>query len=174
VNVNLSALQLTDVTLPSQVEAVLARYDLPAGALCLEITESALMRDPDACRQTLLDLRAHGVSLAIDDFGTGYSSLAYLQRLPVDYLKIDQSFVAELATQSGSVVAAAVVSLARSLGMATIAEGVETPDQVEPLRDLGCDFAQGWLYAKAMPGPALTAWLRDQPALRDSGLAVAG
>jgi diguanylate cyclase (GGDEF)-like protein/PAS domain S-box-containing protein len=174
VNVNLSASQLTDIALPSQVEAVLSRYDLPAGALCLEITESALMRDPDACRATLLDLRAHGVSLAIDDFGTGYSSLAYLQRLPVDYLKIDQSFVAELATQSGSVVAAAVVSLARSLGLATIAEGVESPDHVGPLRDLGCDFAQGWLYAKAMPGPELTAWLRGQPALRDANLAVAG
>jgi diguanylate cyclase (GGDEF)-like protein/PAS domain S-box-containing protein len=174
VNVNLSASQLTDVALPAQVEAVLSRYDLPAGALCLEITESALMRDPDACRATLLDLRAHGVSLAIDDFGTGYSSLAYLQRLPVDFLKIDQSFVAELATQGGSVVAAAVVSLARSLGLATIAEGVETPDQVGPLRDLGCDFAQGWLYAKAMPGADLTAWLRGQPLLRDADVAVAG
>jgi diguanylate cyclase (GGDEF)-like protein/PAS domain S-box-containing protein len=173
INVNLSASQLTDSALPAQVEAVLSRYELEPGSLCLEITESALMRDPDACRATLLDLRAHGVSLAIDDFGTGYSSLAYLQRLPVDFLKIDQSFVAELATSSGSVVAAAVVSLARSLGLATIAEGVETPDQVGPLRDLGCTYAQGWLYAKAMPGAELTSWLANQPALRDAGVAAA-
>lgn len=164
VNVNLSALQLSDTTLVSRISATLVRHGVPGSSLCLEITESALMRDPGLSRVTLLALRELGVTIAIDDFGTGYSSLAHLQKLPVDYLKIDRSFVAELGTSSGAPVAAAVVSLATALGLKSVAEGVETLEQAEQLRQLGCTFAQGWLYAPGLTPHLMDAWIESLPA----------
>ena len=160
VNVNLSALELSDPRLLGTVTDTIARHGLPPSMLCLERTESAVMADPAASRETLLRLRAVGVSIAIDDFGVGYSSLAYLQHLPVDHLKIDRSFVAEL-TDGGGAVAEAVISLARALGLSVIAEGVEVPAQAQRLLELGCDLAQGWLWAPALTGEELSAWVQE-------------
>ena len=117
----------------------------------LEITESAMVHDADLAVARLDALKALGVHLAIDDFGTGYSSLSYLHRLPIDIVKIDRSFVEQLDRDDASL-AAAIVSMAQALKLTTIAEGVETPQQLSGLRDLGCDLAQG--FHLAMPADA--------------------
>ncbi|MGZ4626320.1 MAG: putative bifunctional diguanylate cyclase/phosphodiesterase [Kineosporiaceae bacterium] len=163
-NVNVSALQLDD-NLAAQVRAALYRHGLGPERLSIEITESALMSDPAAARTILEHLRELGVQLAIDDFGTGYSSLAYLRHLPVDCLKVDRSFVAELAEGHGEI-ASAVIALARSLNMCTVAEGVETAEQAEQLRRLGATFLQGFSLGRPMPGAATADWFapRDEVA----------
>jgi diguanylate cyclase (GGDEF)-like protein/PAS domain S-box-containing protein len=155
-NVNVSALQLDD-QLHGHVVAALDRHGLAPARLQIEITESALMEDPAAAREVLVQLRDLGVSLAIDDFGTGYSSLSYLRHLPVDVLKVDRSFVAELA-DGHTEIASAVIALARSLGLTTVAEGVETEEQAARLADLGADFLQGFALARPMTGSRAAAW----------------
>jgi diguanylate cyclase (GGDEF)-like protein/PAS domain S-box-containing protein len=149
-NVNVSALQLDD-NLPGHVQAALRRHGLGPERLSIEITESALMTDPAAARGILQQLRDLGVQLAIDDFGTGYSSLAYLRHLPVDCLKVDRSFVAELADGHAEI-ASAVIALARSLNLCTVAEGVETAEQAAELTRLGATFLQGFRLAQPMTG----------------------
>jgi diguanylate cyclase (GGDEF)-like protein/PAS domain S-box-containing protein len=155
-NVNVSALQLDD-TLGALVVATLDRYGLHPSRLSIEITESALMTDPAAAREVLQQLRDLGVELAIDDFGTGYSSLAYLRHLPVDCLKVDRSFVAELA-EGHSEIATAVIALARSLGLSTVAEGVETAESAAALTRLGATYLQGFGLAQPMSGAAAAQW----------------
>lgn len=158
INVNLSALQMSDHLVVSVVERALAQHELPPGRLCLEITESALMKDPDTASAILTRLREHGVQVAIDDFGTGYSSLAYLHHLPVNYLKVDRSFVAEL--QDGhTAVAQAVISLARSLEIDVVAEGVETATQARLLEEMGCSLLQGYGVSRPLTAHDLVAWL---------------
>ena len=125
--------------------------------ISIEITESALMKDPESAREVLQQLRDLGVELAIDDFGTGYSSLAYLRHLPVDCLKVDRSFVAELADGHAEI-ASAVIALARNLNLCTVAEGVETAEQAEELARLGANFLQGFSLAKPMTGGHIAAW----------------
>ncbi|RBY87986.1 GGDEF domain-containing protein [Blastococcus sp. TF02A-30] len=155
-NVNVSALQLDD-NLTGQVAAALERHDLAPSRISIEITESALMKDPAQAREILQQLRGLGVELAIDDFGTGYSSLAYLRHLPVDCLKVDRSFVAELA--EGHVeIAATVIALARNLHLSTVAEGVETAAQAAALRELGATYLQGFSLAEPMTGGHTAAW----------------
>jgi len=152
VHVNLSARQLQTRNLPTLVEGVLAGTRLSPGKLCLEITESVLMDDAAAVIDTLWALKAIGVSLAIDDFGTGYSSLSYLRRFPVDVLKVDQSFVDGLGPDpEDSAIVAAIINLAASLELDAVAEGVETVEQLERLRALGCNSAQGFLFAEPRP-----------------------
>ncbi|MGY1761248.1 putative bifunctional diguanylate cyclase/phosphodiesterase [Geodermatophilus sp. SYSU D00779] len=155
-NVNVSALQLDD-RLHGHVVAALDRHGLAPARLQIEITESALMEDPASAREVLVQLRDLGVSLAIDDFGTGYSSLSYLRHLPVDVLKVDRSFVAELA-DGHTEIASAVIALARSLGLTTVAEGVETEEQAARLADLGAGFLQGFALARPMTGSRAAAW----------------
>jgi EAL domain-containing protein (putative c-di-GMP-specific phosphodiesterase class I) len=155
-NVNVSALQLDD-NLPAQVGAALRRHGLAPARLSVEITESALMADPAAARGILQELRDLGVELAIDDFGTGYSSLAYLRHLPVDCLKVDRSFVAELA-DGHSEIASAVIALAQTLDLCTVAEGVETPEQAQELARLGATFLQGFSLGRPMTGPGTATW----------------
>jgi diguanylate cyclase (GGDEF)-like protein/PAS domain S-box-containing protein len=155
-NVNVSALQLDD-NLAAQVAAALERHDLAPGRISVEITESALMKDPDSARAVLQQLRDLGVELAIDDFGTGYSSLAYLRHLPVDCLKVDRSFVAELADGHAEI-ASAVIALARNLNLCTVAEGVETDEQAEELARLGATYLQGFSLAQPMTGGHTAAW----------------
>ncbi|MGY1792704.1 putative bifunctional diguanylate cyclase/phosphodiesterase [Geodermatophilus sp. SYSU D00525] len=157
VNVNVSALQL-DAALPGEVVAALDRHGVAPARLSIEITESALMTDPVAARALLQQLRDLGVALAIDDFGTGYSSLAYLRHLPVDCLKVDRSFVAELADGHAEI-ATAVIALARSLGLSTVAEGVATPAQAAALTALGATYLQGFSLAEPMDGAATAAWV---------------
>ena len=150
VSVNLSVNQLRDGLLVQRAGRMLAAHGLPAAALCLELTESEIMKEPESAIETLTALRRLGVTLAVDDFGTEYSSLSYLQRLPFDVLKIDRSFVEplnETDTASESLVAA-IVAMANALGIRTVAEGVETPEQARRLQKIGCEVAQGYMYAR--------------------------
>ncbi|WP_369258762.1 putative bifunctional diguanylate cyclase/phosphodiesterase [Geodermatophilus amargosae] len=156
INVNVSALQL-DGGLRAEVLAALHRHGLAPARLSIEITESALMTDPAAARGVLQELRDLGVAVAIDDFGTGYSSLAYLRHLPVDCLKVDRSFVAELA-EGHPQIATAVIALARSLGLSTVAEGVATPGQAAALTALGATYLQGFSLAVPMDGATTATW----------------
>ncbi|HET6194238.1 MAG TPA: EAL domain-containing protein, partial [Acetobacteraceae bacterium] len=134
------------------VSRVLRATGVAAESITLEITESALMDDGTGTANMLADLKALGMRLAIDDFGTGYSSLNYLQRMPVDVLKIDRSFVDGLEHGGDDLAfARAICDLARTLSLQTIAEGIELPAQADRLGELGCDLGQGYLYAKAMP-----------------------
>jgi EAL domain-containing protein (putative c-di-GMP-specific phosphodiesterase class I) len=155
-NVNVSALQL-DGNLRGHVESALQRHALAPSRLSVEITESALVKDPASARAVLLQLRDLGVELAIDDFGTGYSSLAYLRHLPVTCLKVDRSFVAELA-EGHAEITTAVIALARSLNLHTVAEGVETAEQAAELARLGATYLQGFSLAQPMGGEVLAAW----------------
>ena len=144
VSVNLSPRQLGDLMLPDRVAAVLRHSAMSPDRLILEITEGALMKDPRAATDSLERLRRLGVQLAVDDFGTGYSSLAYLQRFPIDLLKIDGSFIDESLAGSEWSLARAIVQIAHALGLTPIAEGVELPSQAEALRSFGCHLAQGY------------------------------
>jgi EAL domain-containing protein (putative c-di-GMP-specific phosphodiesterase class I) len=160
VAVNLSARQFVQRDLVGRVRQVLADARLAPERLELEITESALIDQPELAIETLRELRALGVAIAIDDFGTGYSSLAYLKRLPVSRLKIDRSFVAGLPDdRHDRAIVQAIITMAHSLDMTTLAEGVETPEQWACLRELGCDGMQGFLCSQALPVDALGALL---------------
>ncbi|MFL6286750.1 MAG: putative bifunctional diguanylate cyclase/phosphodiesterase, partial [Pyrinomonadaceae bacterium] len=154
VSVNLSSRQFSQADLIDQVSSVLRETGLSASNLKLEITESMVMENIDTAIGMLTQLRNLGVGLSIDDFGTGYSSLSYLHSFPIDTLKVDRSFVTQMTdnTENAEIVRT-IVTLARSLGMNVIAEGVETVAQLTQLRDLGCDFGQGYLFSKAV-GPS--------------------
>ena len=160
VAVNVAERQLRDPGFVADVRAALAASRLPSGALLLEITEGALMQEPERVRRTLVALKALGVQLALDDFGTGYSSLSYLQRFPIDVLKIDQSFVRGVASEEGDrAIARTVVALGQALGLHTVAEGVETEAQRAALAALGCDLGQGYLYARPLAEDDVLAFL---------------
>ncbi|MEV1022794.1 EAL domain-containing protein [Streptomyces sp. NPDC050264] len=155
INVNLSPMQLTHPGLVSDTVDILERFGLPPGSLCLEVTESALIGADDDLLKPLRRLSEMGVDIALDDFGTGYSNLANLRRLPVNVLKLDRSFTQGMQQYPADPVdlkiVEGIVSLAHSLNLAVTVEGVETGAQAEQLRELGCDTAQGWYYAR--PGP---------------------
>ena len=154
--VNLSARQLADPGLVLRVAGILARAGLPAARLVLEITETALMNDPQAALRTLQELHELGVLLAVDDFGTGYSSLTYLKQFPVDELKIDRSFVMGMTTDAGDrAIVASCVHLAHAMGLVAVAEGVESAAERDALLALGCDQAQGYFFSRPVPGTAL-------------------
>ena len=156
ISVNVSTLQLIQGDFVERVSFALDESGLDASSLVLEITETTLMRDTDRSILTLCALRAMGVRIAIDDFGTGYSSLSYLHQLPVDILKIDRTFVATIATGSTDrSLAPAIVSLAAALGLAVVAEGVETQMQADTLRAVGCELAQGYFFARPMDHEAM-------------------
>jgi diguanylate cyclase (GGDEF)-like protein len=155
VHVNVSARQLRLASLASDLAAAAEDASVDPGRLCLEITETALMEQPEESADLLRAVKEHGFRVSVDDFGSGYSSLATLQRLPVDVLKIDRSFVAQVgheATPGAAAIIAAIIDMSHALDLTVVAEGVETAQQLELLRDLGCDQAQGYLLAR--PGPA--------------------
>jgi diguanylate cyclase (GGDEF)-like protein/PAS domain S-box-containing protein len=169
ISVNLSARQLQDPELLDDVAEALRDSGLPAGAVVLEVTESAVMEDLDTAVSRLQALKDLGLRLAVDDFGTGYSSLSYLRNLPVDVVKIDKSFVDRITLDpEGAAMVRSVIDLSSALGLTSIAEGVEQDDQLSLLDELGCDNVQGYLFAKPMPSvqfaDALTK-LRDDAAL---------
>jgi EAL domain-containing protein (putative c-di-GMP-specific phosphodiesterase class I) len=152
VAVNVSPVQFRSQTLPLTIIAALAESGLPAHRLIIEITEAVLIRDDAAALAMLNQLRVLGVQIAMDDFGTGYSSLSYLQRFPFDKIKIDRSFICNITEQDGSpAIVQAVVDIARSRNITTTAEGVELPEQVILLRDLGCTEMQGFVFSPAIP-----------------------
>ncbi|MGH3050450.1 MAG: putative bifunctional diguanylate cyclase/phosphodiesterase, partial [Gaiellaceae bacterium] len=159
-SVNISGRQLLDSGLAGDVEAALAAVDLPASALALEITETVLVQDVDLAVGRLEELRRLGVLIAIDDFGTGYSSLRYLRRLPADMLKVAKPFVDGLAGPKDAALVETIVALGRSLGLVTVAEGIETEPQHQRLLELDCPLGQGFLFARPVPAEALDELLR--------------
>lgn len=158
--VNVSAFQLSGPGFPELVKDTLTRTGLPAAALTLEVTESQAMPDSSVNDCNLRELRAIGVGISIDDFGTGYSSLAQLHRLPVTEVKIDRSFTMRLGDDGSAAFIAGIVGLGHGLGLRVVAEGVETPDQLDALLAMGCDRAQGFLFSKPVDAPELAEQLR--------------
>ncbi len=160
VSVNLSARQVARPDVAQTVADVLVRTGLDPGHLCLEITETVLMEDSGVAETAIGALHALGVRIALDDFGTGYSSLAYLHRFPFDSLKIDRSFIEGLGTEpEAEAIVAAIVGMARALSLDVVGEGVETTEQLAELNGLGCDFAQGYLFARPLPPEEITGLL---------------
>ncbi len=165
VAVNLSGRQFAQAGLPATVERILRETDLGDSAQCLEleVTESMLMEDTERTATTLQALHRMGVRLAIDDFGTGYSSLNYLKRFHIDSLKIDQSFVRDIANNpDDAAITTAIVTLGHNLGLTVIAEGVETEDQMTFLRAAQCDEIQGYYYSRPLPADALEEWIKAE------------
>jgi diguanylate cyclase (GGDEF)-like protein len=161
VSVNLSPRQLASGRLPGLIRTALELNPLKPRDLCLEITESLLVEEPNEVEKMLKELADLGVRIAIDDFGTGYSSLAYLKRFPVDILKIDQSFISGIEFESDNrAIVEAIVGLASNLDLRVIAEGVETPEQLKIVRDLGCHYAQGFYIGHPVPPEAFEDLLR--------------
>jgi EAL domain-containing protein (putative c-di-GMP-specific phosphodiesterase class I) len=147
--VNLAPRQLTDPELPARLKAILAETGAPADRLVLEMTESALVEDDPRTMAVLHGLKKMGVRLALDDFGTGYASLSYLRHFPVDVVKVDRSFISDLGgRKGGGAIVAAVLAMGESLGLTTVAEGVETPKQLGALQKMGCALAQGFYFSK--------------------------
>jgi diguanylate cyclase (GGDEF)-like protein/PAS domain S-box-containing protein len=165
-SVNLSVKQLQSETIVEDVGQALEASGLPASSLVLEITESVMMADTDLAVRRLHELKELGVLLAMDDFGTGYSSLSYLSRYPVDILKMDRSFLASEHENSG--LAAAIIALGNTLQLHVVAEGIEMPEQIASLRDLGCELGQGFFFAKPMNDEALIQYLVEGE--NDAGL----
>ncbi len=159
VSVNVAVRQLRDGSFVGIVDEVLRETGLPPSSLWLEITESGVMDNIEAALLTLNALHALGVTLCIDDFGTGYSSLSYLQRLPVGVVKIDRSFVCRIGDGTNETIVRAVLAMTHAMGHRVVAEGVETPEQRDWLRNQGCDLIQGWLYAKADLPHNLDHWI---------------
>ena len=162
VAVNLSARQFQQRDLDSVIAVILDETKVDADLLELELTESMLMKDPEEAVATLEALRAYGVALAVDDFGTGYSSLAYLQRFPLDALKIDRAFIRDISTKPDDAsIAVAIITLAHSLKLKVIAEGVETEAQLNFLRAHGCDEMQGYYFSPALSVESCTRALTE-------------
>nr|WP_145549441.1 EAL domain-containing protein [Variovorax boronicumulans] len=171
VAVNVSALQFSRPGFVEQVERTMARFDVAPHGLVLELTESLIMESSEAAITTMQRLSARGVRIALDDFGTGYSSLSYLTRFALDKLKIDRSFVLPIGTPKGQeaeAIVQSVVSMAKALRLRVIAEGVETDEQANFLKDCGCDEMQGYLYARPMPDEGLRALLQTTLPLRSA------
>ncbi len=165
VAVNLSARNLLEADLPDQIAELLLRRGVPADRLVLEITESTIMADPPRAMSVLSRLSEMGIRLSIDDFGVGYSSLSYLKRLPVDELKIDRSFVAQMdSDEDDAFIVRSTIDLGRNLGLSVVAEGVETEAVWDELTELGCDYAQGWYLGRPMPAADLVDWMRSAAA----------
>ena len=163
VSVNLSTRDLIDADLPSQIARTIDCAGLDPSLLVVEITESVLMADPTRSQEIVSRIGDLGVAAAIDDFGSGYSSLAYLKRLPVQALKIDQAFVFNMTSDSQDMkIVQAIVDLAHNLGLRVIAEGVETLEAWERLGDLGCDEIQGFVLSRPRSSPDLVRWLRER------------
>jgi EAL domain-containing protein (putative c-di-GMP-specific phosphodiesterase class I) len=163
VAVNVSARQLSHPDLPQSVADALAYAELDPAALCLEITESAVIQDTEVALANLHAIKQQGVFIALDDFGVGFSSLSQIRELPpVDVIKVDRSFTAGLGrNDSDAAVVTAVLGLARSLGLTAVAEGVETGNQLDHLRGLGCDVGQGFYFARPQPSEEIARLLAE-------------
>ncbi len=164
ISVNLSGKQFSQPDLVKQTVKSLRETGADPTRLRLEITESVLMDNPESALAKLRGLREMGVKIGIDDFGTGYSSLSYLQRFPIDCLKVDRGFVSDMDDHGNRVIVKTVVNLAHSLGLEVVAEGIETPRQEALLKEFGCDFGQGFLYARPLPHAKASAFLRSPSA----------
>ncbi|MEU4723658.1 EAL domain-containing protein [Nonomuraea dietziae] len=169
ISVNVSARDLLDSALPDQLEAGLSRFRLPPEAIQLEVTERILMGDQAYTHETIKALAALGVPLALDDFGTGYSSFIRLQRLAASEVKIDASFVQRLSSsEDDERIVRSIVDLVRSLGLRSVAEGVETEEVALKLTGMGCDMGQGWLFGRPMAPADATVWLRERVGVQEA------
>jgi EAL domain-containing protein (putative c-di-GMP-specific phosphodiesterase class I) len=169
VSVNLSARNLLDSRLPGDVARILADHGLPAGLLVLEITETTMVSDIETVQEVLAALRQLGVELSVDDFGTGYSSLALLQRIAVNEIKIDKSFVQAMNTSEGdAAIVRATIELAHGLGLRVVAEGVEDELTRKLLTEMGCDKLQGFLVSRPLPDERLESWLLARTGVRSA------
>jgi diguanylate cyclase (GGDEF)-like protein len=167
--VNVSARNLHYPELRNDVAALLEKWVVPASSLELELTESMLMADPRRATEVLQSLNELGIATILDDFGTGYSSLAYLKRLPVSQLKIDGSFVSNMATdEEDAAIVASTIDLARSLGLSVVAEGVESETVWQKLHEFGCDFVQGYYLSQPLTGNQMTRWLEQRNSDREA------
>ena len=163
VSVNVSAVQLRDGQLPQVLDEAMRRHGCPSDALEVELTESSLMSHAEHILSQLHAIKRLGIALSVDDFGTGYSSLAYLHRFPIDRLKVDRSFIADLTDDPAHLaISRAIIGLGHALGLRVVAEGVETEAQADCLRANGCDELQGYLYGRPMTAEALVAWMDDR------------
>ncbi len=166
-SVNLSPDQVRGPDLVERFDAILDRTGYPADALVLELTEGVLVGDNEQTLTTLNRLRQRGARIAIDDFGTGYSSLGYLTRLPIDILKIDRCFIAEMSRgPEGAVVAEAIIRLSQTLHLETVAEGIEIANQADGIKKLGCSLGQGYYFARPLDAANMETFLQemDEPA----------
>ncbi|HPF47779.1 MAG TPA: EAL domain-containing protein, partial [Emcibacteraceae bacterium] len=162
--INLSARDLSNRKLPEIIIKLLEKYGVPRTRLVLEVTENAIMQDPELALGVLNDLYQHGLLLSIDDYGTGYSSMSYLKKLPVKELKIDKSFVMDLANnKEDEIIVRSTIDLGHNLGLKVTAEGVEDEESMEILRQLGCDLAQGFFISKPLPIADLYEFLENSP-----------
>jgi diguanylate cyclase (GGDEF)-like protein len=161
VAVNLAAACAGDTRLPAQIAELLDRHDIDPTLLEIELTETAVLDDPARAKTVLEALSTLGVRSSVDDFGTGYASIAYLTGLPISTLKIDQSFILDLSAPGNLAVARYTIELARTLGLVTVAEGVETEENLRILHELGCDEAQGFLFARPQPAEACLTWIQS-------------
>lgn len=158
--VNVSMPQFRNPLFVQSVIDCIERFGVAPELLELEITESVVMDEPKMVIDALNRLKGYGIKVAIDDFGIGFSSLSYLQQLPLDRIKVDRAFIRDLAEPNGTVIAETIINLGKKLGLATIAEGIETPEQADVVRAMGCEEVQGFLYAKPMPTKALLEFLK--------------
>lgn len=169
-SVNLAAKQFSDKSLPARIQETMAKYDLPAGSVDLEVTESMTMEAPADAIEMMKVLAANGLSLSIDDFGTGYSSLAYLKLFPISTLKIDRAFVKDIETDPNDAsICDITVLLAHKLGKNVVAEGVETEAQIKYLLSIGCDKIQGYLISKPLPADKAEHFIRNNPRMTSLG-----
>ena len=160
--VNISAVDLSDLSLPHTVSSLLSTHKIEPEKLVLEVTESAVMSDPEIAINALNMLSRMNIKISIDDFGTGFSSMAQLKKMPVDEIKIDKAFVLELATNSeDQVMVKTLIAMAQNLGLSTVAEGVENAESVELLKTMGCSTAQGFHLSRPQPSQDITPWLHE-------------
>jgi len=163
VSVNISVRDLQNTDLPDIVASLLASCAVPPELVCLEITESSFMENPQRALHTLGRLRALGIRLSIDDFGTGFSSLAYLRKLRVHEIKVDRTFIAAMEDSDDMVIVRSTIELAHNLGLQVVAEGIEDEKSLARLRAMGCDEAQGFFMSRPLPEERLLEWLQTSP-----------
>jgi len=164
VSVNLSSQNLHETKLETRIKSLLAKHKVPPNFLLLELTETAVMLDPNHAQEVLSKLSEDGIRISIDDFGTGYSSLSYIKRLPLDEVKIDKSFIMDMINdKDDSVIVDTTLHMSHNLGLRVVAEGVENEDTLNALRTLGCDIAQGYYLTRPLNASDLFAWLKSCP-----------
>jgi EAL domain-containing protein (putative c-di-GMP-specific phosphodiesterase class I) len=156
----MSAVEFQDAKIISKIQELLFKYDMPSTNLELEITENVVITDISSAMDTIITLQNMGIKVSIDDFGTGYSSLAYLRELPIDKIKIDRSFIKDFATSDADLtIVKSMIKLSHGLGKRVLAEGVETKEQLQLLRQLGCDAVQGFFIKKPLAEEKFTDYL---------------